>query len=59
MAGKYLTQYRRTHGLEPMDALIAATATVNEAVLFTLNLKHFRYIEGLIAVDPYSLEVGG
>jgi predicted nucleic acid-binding protein len=36
-----------------MDALIAATAQVNEAVLFTLNKKHFRFIEGLVVIDPY------
>ncbi|MCL6559894.1 MAG: type II toxin-antitoxin system VapC family toxin [Firmicutes bacterium] len=56
VAGSLLAKYRRSHGLEPMDALIAATAKVNEAVLFTLNTKHFRYIEGLIAVNPCDAE---
>jgi len=56
VAGGYLGRYRRSHGLEPMDALIAATATVREAVLFTLNVKHFKFIEGLVVVNPYSLE---
>lgn len=36
-----------------LDALIAATALVNEAVLFTLNKKHFRFIEGLVSMNPY------
>ena len=35
LAGNLLSKYRASHGLEPMDALIAATALVNEAVLFT------------------------
>ncbi|MEW6173985.1 MAG: type II toxin-antitoxin system VapC family toxin [Bacillota bacterium] len=55
-AGSLLAKYRRSHGLEPMDALIAATAKINEAVLFTLNTRHFRYIEGLISVNPYDVE---
>lgn len=54
LAGNLLAKYRRSHGLEPMDALIAATAKVNEAVLFTLNVRHFRYIEGLVVVNPYD-----
>ncbi len=56
-AGSLLAKYRRSHGLDPLDALIAATAKVNEAVLFTLNTRHFKYIEGLIAVNPYDAEV--
>ncbi|MGQ9825974.1 MAG: type II toxin-antitoxin system VapC family toxin [Desulfotomaculales bacterium] len=55
-AGNLLAKYRRSHGLEPMDALIAATAKINEAVLFTLNIKHFKYIDGLITVNPYDIE---
>jgi len=56
VAGRYLAKYRASHGLEPIDALIAATAKVNEAVLFTLNTKHFKCIEGLIVINPYSVE---
>lgn len=52
-AGAFLSKYRASHGLNPMDAIIAATAHVNEAVLFTLNKKHFRFIEGLVTVNPY------
>lgn len=52
-AGNLLSKYRASHGLEPMDALIAATALVNEAVLFTLNKKHFRFIQGLVSINPY------
>jgi len=53
-AGRYLGRYRASHGLEPMDAIIAATARVNEAPLFTLNTKHFKFIDGLIVVNLYS-----
>lgn len=55
-AGNLLSRYRASHGLDPMDALIAATAYVNEAVLFTLNTKHFKFIEGLVTINPYILE---
>ncbi|MEW6695930.1 MAG: type II toxin-antitoxin system VapC family toxin [Bacillota bacterium] len=52
-ASKLLSRYRHSHGLEPTDALIAATALVNEAVLFTLNKRQFRFIEGLVSINPY------
>lgn len=53
VAGRYLAKFRASHGLEPMDAIIAATASVNKAVLFTLNTKHFKFIEGLLVINPY------
>jgi hypothetical protein len=56
VAGRYLAKYRASHGLEPMDAIIAATASVNEAVLFTLNTKHFKFIEGLVIINPYLID---
>lgn len=56
VAGRYLAKYRASHGLEPMDAIIAATASVNEAVLFTLNTKHFKFIEGLVIINPYLVD---
>jgi len=55
-AGIYMAKYRASHGLEPMDAIIAATARVKEAALFTLNTKHFKYIEGLIVINPYLID---
>ena len=36
-----------SHKLSIPDALIASTAIVNNLELFTLNVKHFRYIKGL------------
>ncbi|NPV73113.1 MAG: type II toxin-antitoxin system VapC family toxin [Pelotomaculum sp.] len=53
-AGMYLVKYRSSHGLEPMDAIVAATASTNDAVLFTLNTRHFKFIEGLVVVNPYQ-----
>lgn len=41
LAGGYLRQYRRSHGLEVADALIAACAVANGAQLWTRNRKHY------------------
>lgn len=43
--------YSKSHGLTIPDALIAATAIVNNLKLYTLNLKDFRFIDGLILID--------
>jgi predicted nucleic acid-binding protein len=40
-AGDYLRQYRKSHGLQISDALIAATAVMNRAELWTRNRKHY------------------
>ena len=40
-AGNYLRQYRRSHGIEIADALIAASAAANRAELWTRNRKHY------------------
>jgi predicted nucleic acid-binding protein len=40
-AGVYLRQYRRSHGIEIADALIAAGAVANRAQLWTRNRKHY------------------
>jgi predicted nucleic acid-binding protein len=40
-AGQYLHQYRRSHNLELSDTLIAATAVLNRAQLWTRNRKHY------------------
>jgi predicted nucleic acid-binding protein len=41
LAGDYLRQYRKSHGLELGDALIASSAVLRGAVLWTLNRKHY------------------
>jgi predicted nucleic acid-binding protein len=40
-AGVYLRRYRRSHGIEVADALIAASAMVSRAELWTRNRKHY------------------
>jgi len=40
--------YSKSHGLAVPDALIAATALVNEIPLYTLNTKDFIFIENLL-----------
>jgi predicted nucleic acid-binding protein len=40
-AGDYLRQYRKSHGLQIGDALIAAAAVLNHAELWTRNRKHY------------------
>jgi len=41
IAGRYVNRYGKSHGVEVMDALIAATAKVNRLPLWTLNKKHY------------------
>ncbi|KOR38580.1 MULTISPECIES: type II toxin-antitoxin system VapC family toxin [Planktothricoides] len=46
-------RYSLSHKLAIPDALIAATALVYDMSLYTLNLKDFRFIEGLnLYVSP-------
>ncbi len=40
-AGEYLREYSRSHNVEIADALIAASAFINKAVLHTQNKKHY------------------
>ncbi len=40
-AGEFLHLFRTSHSLELGDALIAASAAVNGAVLWTRNRKHY------------------
>lgn len=42
-----IIKYAKSHNLEIPDALIASTAISYDYRLFTLNLKDFKYIEGL------------
>ena len=40
-AGEYLRYYTKRHQLELGDALIAATASIHEAELWTRNRRHY------------------
>lgn len=41
--------YARSHGVGLADAVIAATAVSSDAMLMTLNVKHYPMFEGLEA----------
>ena len=51
-AGLMLRQYRKSHGVGLADALIAATAEVDGAVIATLNAKHFPMLNDVLV--PYQ-----
>ena len=40
-AGEYLRRFRKSHGVELGDALIASSAVLNRAALWTRNRKHY------------------
>jgi len=40
-AGDFLRQYRKSHGVELADALVASAASLNTAELWTRNRKHY------------------
>jgi len=45
--GLYKRDYGKSHGVGLADALLAATAEIENAELTTLNIKHFPMIKGL------------
>ncbi|MBX2974610.1 MAG: type II toxin-antitoxin system VapC family toxin [Ignavibacteriaceae bacterium] len=47
MAVTLTEQYSKSHKLSIPDALIAATAIINNFELFTLNIKDFKYIPNI------------
>jgi predicted nucleic acid-binding protein len=51
LGGIYCRRYRRSHGVEIPDALIAATAEVHGARLVTRNARHFPMVDDLVV--PY------
>ena len=51
MGGLYRRDYGKSHGTGLADALIAATVTVHNLTLVTLNNKHFPMLTALIV--PY------
>ncbi|MEN8122483.1 MAG: PIN domain-containing protein [Bacteroidota bacterium] len=42
-----MLEYTLSHNLDLPDALIASTAIIYDLELYTLNKKHFRYIDNL------------
>ena len=47
-------RYARSHGLTIPDALIAATAIANRALLLTGNVRHYSFIPHLRVRLPYD-----
>lgn len=47
-----LENYALSHRLSLPDSIIAATALRHSLRLYTLNLKDFRYIDGLLIYKP-------
>jgi predicted nucleic acid-binding protein len=52
LAGDYVRRYGPSHGTDPVDALIAATAETSSSPLVTLNVKHFPMFAGLTRPYP-------
>ena len=50
--GIFCRDYRKSHGVGLADALIAATAEVNQLTLVTMNQKHFPMLANLVV--PYQ-----
>jgi predicted nucleic acid-binding protein len=40
-AGRFFRKWNPSHGIDPNDAILAATALVNGGQIHTLNKKHF------------------
>ena len=45
-----ITQYAKSHSLHLADAIIAATVMEYGYSLYTLNIKDFKFIDGLVLV---------
>jgi predicted nucleic acid-binding protein len=53
LGGNYWRQYRQSHGVQIADALIAATARMQDARLVTRNVRHFPMLDDVVV--PYRL----
>lgn len=49
-----LVSLRLSHSLGLIDAVIAATAVGQDAILCTFNLKHYSVVPGLTLSQPYN-----
>ncbi|MBC7334052.1 MAG: type II toxin-antitoxin system VapC family toxin [Actinobacteria bacterium] len=52
LAGNYRMKFYKSHGLRLPDAIIAATAKINDAILVTKNVKHYP-MEDIQKITPY------
>ncbi len=51
-AGRYMSLYRKSHGINIADAIIAASVLARGAVLYTLNDRHFP-MNDIKVIKPY------
>ncbi len=51
-AAVYMNRYSNSHGLNTADAIIAASSKNSNAVLYTLNTKHFP-MDDIDIIRPY------
>ena len=51
-AGRYMILFRKSHDINIADAIIAASALEREAVLYTLNDRHFP-MNDIKVIRPY------
>ena len=52
-AAAYLREFRRSHQIDFGDALIAATALLYGAELYTRNVKHYPMTD-IVVIAPYE-----
>jgi predicted nucleic acid-binding protein len=51
-AGLYMSLYRKSRGINTVEAIIAASALARGAVLYTLNDRHFP-MDDIKVIKPY------
>ena len=51
LATQLVKEYNLSHNMKMMDAIIASTVMIYDIPLMTLNLKDFRYLDGVKLVD--------
>ena len=51
-AGRYRQQYKQSHGMGMVDAILAATAESEGAILVSFNQRHYPMLPNLIV--PYK-----
>ncbi len=52
VAGIYMNKYRKSHGINMADAIIAASTKYTDAKLYTLNTKHYP-MSDIEVIKPY------
>jgi hypothetical protein len=58
IAGNFMGRFRKSHGLEMSDAIIAASVLVCSASLATINTRHYSFIPGLLLTSPAAFFPG-